>query len=100
MSVFEVTTTLSTARAKIVELEKELQTQKDNISIEFLKEVEEKEKLHKEEMEKVVQATKGELTSEFERIARATETLHTEELNKALQTQRDKIMQNLKRKYR
>jgi len=42
MSIYKVTTALSTARAKTVELEKELKTKKDNIYFEFFKAMEEK----------------------------------------------------------
>jgi hypothetical protein len=84
MFIFEVTTTLSIAQAKIPEIGKEIKTQKDNIIAELLKAVEEKEKIHKEEIRKVVQATKGELTLEFERITRVAKTIHTKESNKAL----------------
>jgi hypothetical protein len=44
-------------------MEEELKTLKDDISVEFLKVVEKKDKLHKEEIQKTVQTVKDELIS-------------------------------------
>jgi hypothetical protein len=77
MFVFEVTTTLSTAQDKIDELEKEMKVQKDNISIEFLKVAEEKEKSTRKRLKNVIQVTMSEITLEFERMTIVVETLHT-----------------------
>jgi hypothetical protein len=83
-SVLEVTTSLSAAPTRIIELETELKTQKDNISAEFLKAIEQKDKLHKEEIEKTVQVVRDELTSEFERATRVVDNIKTKELNKRI----------------
>jgi hypothetical protein len=59
MSVFEVATTLDTAHAKIVELERKLSTQQDDISVEFHRAAGIAEKLYKEEMERSLTDSKG-----------------------------------------
>jgi hypothetical protein len=61
-----------------------VETQKDNISAEFLKFIEKKDKLHKEEILKNVQVVRDEITLEFERATKVVDNIKTEELNKAL----------------
>jgi hypothetical protein len=55
MSVYELVVALDTTQKRIVELEKKMSTQKDDITVEFEKAVRIVENLHKEEMEKVLQ---------------------------------------------
>jgi hypothetical protein len=52
MSVYEVVVALDTAQAKIVELERKLSTQQDDIIVEFHRGTGIAEKLYKEEMER------------------------------------------------
>jgi len=56
--------------------------QKDDISAEFLKSIEKKDKLHKEEIQKTMQDVRDELMLEFERATRVVDNLKIEELNK------------------
>ena len=55
MSLFELDVALDTTHKIIVEWEKKMSTQKDDIIVEFEKAVRIVENLHKEEMEKFLQ---------------------------------------------
>jgi hypothetical protein len=82
MSVYEIgCTALDTSQAKIVELERVLNTQRDDITTEFEKEARIAENIHKEEMEKVLQIQKDEMNAKFEKRVHTTENLHREELD-------------------
>jgi hypothetical protein len=62
-SILEVSTALNETKTKIIELETDLKTKKYSISVEFLKTIEKKDKMNKEEIQITVQAIRDDLTS-------------------------------------
>jgi hypothetical protein len=55
MLVYELVVAIDTSQARIVEMEKVLRIQRDNIIDQWKREVSTTKKLHKEEIEKVLQ---------------------------------------------
>jgi len=82
MSVYEMVEALDIAKLIITELEDSIDTFKNTISDEFMKEAMEYELVHKEETHRQLQLQENELTAKFEKRVRINQKIHQNEMEK------------------
>jgi len=81
MFVYDLVVVLDKAPAGIDDLDKTMNTQRDDIIVEFEKVVKIAKNLQKQEMEKVLQQKKGDMSANFEKRAHIGTNVHKEELD-------------------
>jgi len=76
MSVYEVKTTLDTTKERIVELEASIDTIKEDVASEFKKEATTTEHSHREELARQLKLREKDLTIEFEKKINLKQKMH------------------------
>jgi isopentenyldiphosphate isomerase len=81
MSVYKLATALDKVQTKIFELERTMNTEREEITVEFEYIANTIENMHKEEIDKVLRTQKYKMEVEFEKKVYLIENMNKEELD-------------------